>query len=274
MSERDAPFGTDLPQVDLPGVVSLGELEVCKRMAYRVAHDMGNIAAAIIGNAELIRRGIDETQPTFRRAGNIVRSMQLGQKLASHMELFLGQSSRDDQPVDFLGLVQPEVLDVLLRKLSFSVPLVPPAASSTAGTRAPPMPYVSRERIQHALLALLANAADALLDRPGKARVEAGLVMLDEAALAPLLAAPQTRPGEYVFMAVSDEGEGIAPEVLPHLFSPAFSTRMRQEGFGLSDTYGIICGQHGGAIGLWTEPERGTRVVLYVAADRPCPAFL
>lgn len=260
----------ELPQVHLAKIVSQAELEACGRMAYRVAHELGNVAAAVVGNADLIARGCDEASPVRRRVSNIVRAMGQASELARHMVLFLGQPSRDDQPLDVRALVSGPELDALLGGLPRPVPVV----VESLGSDPLPRPFASRDRIRVALAALLANAGDALVDRSGRAVVRTGCTTLDEAALVPLLCSPRTQPGPHVFLSVEDEGEGIGAVTLPHVFCPAFSTRMRQAGCGLADTFGIICRQHGGGIGLWTEPGRGTRVTLYIAAERSRPASL
>jgi len=261
----------NLPQIDLASLVATGELEACGRMAYRFAHEMGNATAAVVGNAELISRGVEETSPIYRRASNIVRAMNQVAGLARRMELCLGHSAHDDRPLNLLelcGEAQIESLcKTLPRPLTVSVSL--PAALENL-----PQPYVSHSRLQIALAALLANAADATVDRVAAAALTVAVCELAAADLAALLRSPHMTPGSYLAISVSDAGEGIAAEHLPHIFSPAFSTRMRQTGCGLSDVYGTICRQHGGGIALRTAPGRGTEVTLYIPAARPRPASL
>lgn len=270
MSGVEGEASRGLPQVNLAAAVSLSELDACGRMAYRVAHELGNVAAAVVGNADLISRGLDETSPIRRRAHNIVRAIGQASELARHMELFLGHPSRDDQPLNLRDLVAGPDFDALVRGLPRAVPVV----VEPIGAGELPCPYASRERMRIALAALLANAGDAMIDRMGRAVVRAGLTSLDAALLGPLLRSPRMVAGPHLFLSVEDDGEGIGALSLPHVFSPAFSTRMRQAGCGLADVYGIVCRQHGGGIGVWTEPGRGTRVTLYLAADRPRPASL
>lgn len=270
MPDVDGESARELPQANLAAIVSLAELDACGRMAYRVAHELGNVAASVLGNADLIARGCDEASPVRRRVSNIVRAVGQASDLARHMELFLGHPSRDDHPFDARALVSGAELEALLRGLPRPLPVV----VEPGGPDPLPQPYASKERLRHALAALLANAGDALVDRSGRAVVRTGCITLDADALAPLLRSPRMAPGLHVYLSVEDEGEGIGAVSLPHVFSPAFSTRMRQAGCGLADVYGIVCRQHSGGIGLWTAPGRGTRVMLYIAADRPRPAAL
>lgn len=267
---KDCTMDTELSRILLPQWISQGELEACSRMAYRIAHDLGNLTAAVAGNAELICRGAVEGSPVRRRAGNILTASEQALALARHMVMFLGHASRDDQPLDASALLRGAELGALLQGLPRSTPvIVEPSDPANL-----PHPYASVARIRHCLETLLANASDALVDRPGHARLRAARVTLEASAFSALLHHPQMQPGDCLLLSVEDEGEGIHEKTLPHLFTPAYSTRLRQPGFGLSDVYGILCRQHGGAIGLWTRPGTGTRVNLYLPANRPRPAAL
>jgi CheY-like chemotaxis protein len=77
--------------------------------------------------------------------------------------------------------------------------------------------------------------------------------------------------GQYVELAVRDEGTGIPPEVLPHLFEPLFTTKgALGTGLGLATCHGIAA-QAGGAITVESELRRGTtfRVYLPIAEAGP-----
>lgn len=76
-------------------------------------------------------------------------------------------------------------------------------------------------------------------------------------------------PGHYVELEVTDSGEGIDPDVMPHLFEPFFTTRPRGEGtgLGLASVYGIV-EQAGGSIEATSEVGAGaTFRILLPASD-------
>src|SRR5262249_81526 len=62
---------------------------------------------------------------------------------------------------------------------------------------------------------------------------------------------------------INDTGGGIAPEHLPHIFDPFYTTRYREggTGLGLSITYGIIT-EHGGTVDITSQVGHGTTVTL------------
>ena len=94
-----------LQRVHLPSVVSFTALDACGRMAYELAHELGNIATVVSGNAELIVRGLDAQSPIVRRSHNIAQAAGGMAEIARHLEYFLGHPSRDDRPLD-LSLLQ------------------------------------------------------------------------------------------------------------------------------------------------------------------------
>jgi signal transduction histidine kinase len=113
-------------------------------------------------------------------------------------------------------------------------------------------------QVQQVLTNLVMNGLQAM-KRPGTVRVRAAEVR----------ATPPASEGgdeaDYVRLDVEDEGDGIAPDVLPHVFEPFFTTKDVGEGtgLGLSVSYGLVR-DHGGWIGVRSEPGRGSCFSIYL----------
>ncbi len=72
-------------------------------------------------------------------------------------------------------------------------------------------------------------------------------------------------------LAVSDDGEGIDPEILDRLFDPFFTPAAGADaGLGLTICYRIV-NQHGGELLVHSEPGRGTRVAVLLPAASEDP---
>ncbi|NLI75149.1 MAG: response regulator [Candidatus Riflebacteria bacterium] len=77
-------------------------------------------------------------------------------------------------------------------------------------------------------------------------------------------------PGEYVRIAITDQGEGIASENLSRIFDPFFSTKRLGSGLGLATAYSIMK-RHDGLITVESEPGRGTTFALLLPRARTAP---
>ena len=120
---------------------------------------------------------------------------------------------------------------------------------------------VDESQLENALLSLAINARDAM---PGggtltfeTANVHLGHEYADSAE--------EVTPGQYVLIAVTDNGIGMPPEVKDRVFEPFFTTKEVGEGsgLGLSMVYGFIK-QSGGHVSIYSEPGEGTTVKLYL----------
>src|SRR5213080_5613413 len=82
--------------------------------------------------------------------------------------------------------------------------------------------------------------------------------------------------GEFVAIRVSDTGVGIAPDILPHVFEPYFTTKEvgKGTGLGLSQVYGFAK-QSGGTATIASTVGRGTVITLYLprTQDLPSPSI-
>lgn len=158
--------------------------------------------------------------------------------------------------LDFARPIKFELAPADLNGLAQDAARAAGAADGTATIRVdldPGIPPVTTdaERLRQALLNILGNAVQAVAGRQADIRLRTQRV--DERRLA---------------IIVADNGSGIAPEDMPRLFDPYFTTRRTGTGIGLAISRNIIEGL-GGRITVASEPERGTEVRIELPIDAP-----
>jgi len=79
-------------------------------------------------------------------------------------------------------------------------------------------------------------------------------------------------PGSYVRISVRDQGSGIAPEHLPRIFDPYFTTKPTGSGIGLTSVHSIVK-QHGGCVVVSSTPGSGTEFSVYLPALESKPSL-
>jgi two-component system cell cycle sensor histidine kinase/response regulator CckA len=119
---------------------------------------------------------------------------------------------------------------------------------------------VDPAQVEQIVVNLLVNAREAS-PRGGKVTIETANVVLDRDYLSNN---PTVKAGEYVLLAFSDSGSGIAPEIQDRIFEPFFTTKEGTEarGLGLATVYGIVK-QNGGHVAVYSEVGQGTTFRIY-----------
>jgi CheY-like chemotaxis protein len=123
--------------------------------------------------------------------------------------------------------------------------------------------HVDVGQLENAILNLAINSRDAM-PSGGKLLIRATRFKVDVAYLAER---PDVREGSYVMIEVGDTGTGMDPAIIERVFEPFFTTKEvgKGTGLGLSMVYGFLK-QSGGHARIYSEPEHGTSVKLYLPA--------
>ena len=241
------------------------KMEAIGRLAGGVAHDFNNLLTVIIGHVEM---AMTPLAPAARVRGDleeIRNATRRGAALTHQLLAFARRQVILPQVIDLNDLLQ-RVDAMLNRVIGEDIELLYRPATSVRAVKVDPT------QVEQVLLNLAINARDAM-PRGGKLTLETADVRLDESYA---VQHAEVTPGEYVMIAVSDTGVGMAADVKAHLFEPFFTTKEHGAGtgLGLATCYGIVR-QHGGHLWVYSEPDRGTTFKIYFpAVDAVAPAQL
>ncbi len=231
------------------------KMEAIGQLTGGLAHDFNNMLAVVMGSLNILKRRI------LRQEGGLERFVdaamdgaQRAAVLTHRLLAFSRQQPLTPEPIDVNKLVAG-MSELLRRTLGENLRLETVLAGGLWRTHA------DASQLENALLNLAVNARDAMPDT-GRLTIETANAHLDESYAA---AHSDVPAGQYVMVAVSDTGSGMSPEVKAKVFDPFFTTKTtgKGTGLGLSQVYGFVK-QSGGHVKIYSEPEQGTTVKLYL----------
>ena len=219
-----------------------------------VAHDFNNILTVITGTIGILADAVAEDPQLSAIAKMIDDAAERGASLTRHLLAFARKQPLQPREIDVNTLVA-ETIKLLRPTLGEQIQIKPQLAADAWPA------LVDPNQLTTAILNLSLNARDAM-PGGGKLVVETGNVHLDEGYAA---MNGDVAVGNYVMIAVSDTGTGIAPDNLERVFDPFFTTKEvgKGTGLGLSMVFGFVK-QSNGHIKIYSEVGHGTTVKIYL----------
>ncbi len=235
-------------------LVQAQKMEMVGRLAGGVAHDFNNMLAAILMRAELALMQTDESSPMHRHLSEIQKTAQRSADLTRQLLGFARKQTIAPKVLDVNTLVG-SMNTMLQRIIGEQIELVWQPQPDLWPVRLDP------SQVDQILMNLVVNARDAIANE-GRITIEMANVTLDEHYRQQW---PDLRPGDYVMLAVSDNGAGMDQQTLDHIFEPFFTTKPQGKGtgLGLATVYGIVQ-QNQGHIQVYSEPQFGTTFKVYL----------
>ncbi|MEO5829270.1 MAG: PAS domain S-box protein [Rhodanobacter sp.] len=229
-------------------------LEAIGQLTGGVAHDFNNLLTVMLGNAEILVEKL-AGQPRLLELAEMTRTAAVrGADLTHRLLAFARRQPLEPTAVQVNALISS--INVLLRRtLGGQVEIETIQAAGLWEA------LVDAAQLEGALLNLCLNARDAMADG-GRLTIESANVWIDQAYADQYI---EVKPGQYVLVAVSDTGSGIAAEHLERVFEPFFTTKEagKGTGLGLSMVYGFVKQSHG-HIKIYSEPGQGSTIKMYL----------
>jgi PAS domain S-box-containing protein len=212
-----------------------------------VAHEVNSPLTGILAFGQILQMEASTSEESRRAADTIVSEAKRAARIVGKLLTFARQNPPEKMRTD-LNQVLQDTIELRRYPLKMQqIALVVELADALPVTWADPF------QLQQVFINLLSNAEQAVVSRGGERRITVRT----------------ERRGSSLVASVADTGPGIAPEHLPHIFNPFYTTKPRGvgTGLGLSISFGIVR-EHGGTLQVQSEPGKGAvfEVSLQVVA--------
>ncbi|MEM8916793.1 MAG: ATP-binding protein, partial [Pseudomonadota bacterium] len=235
------------------------KMQAIGQLAGGIAHDFNNLLTAMIGFCDLLllRHKVGDSSFT-----DIMQIKQNANRAANLVRQLLAFSRQQTLQPRLITVTDPiaELSHLLQRLIGENIEL------EMIHGRDLGLVMADAGQLEQVIINLAVNARDAM-PSGGKLQIKTGSL----ATSAPIRHGnDEMPPGDYIYIRVSDTGEGISPTNLDRIFEPFFSTKDvgKGTGLGLSTVYGIIR-QTEGYIGVSSKVGEGTELTIYLPVAQP-----
>ncbi|MGK2907873.1 MAG: PAS domain S-box protein [Desulfuromonadales bacterium] len=230
------------------------KIESVGRLAGGVAHDFNNMLSVIIGRTELAQMRSRKPESLHNDLDQILQAAMRSRDITQKLLAFARKQIIAPRVLDLNETVE-SMLTMLKQLLGENIDLIWQPKENLWPVELDP------SQMDQILANLCINARDSI-DDIGKMTIETDRVSLDQAYCHDHAGFV---PGDFVMLAVSDDGCGMDKETLDKIFEPFFTTKPtgKGTGLGLSMVYGVVK-QHNGFINVYSEPDEGTTFKIYL----------
>jgi PAS domain S-box-containing protein len=229
------------------------KMESIGRLAGAVAHDFNNMLTVILGFAGLAKTRLQEPEVLQRHLDEIGKAAERSREITQQLLGFSRRQIIAPKPANLNSIIE-ELRHPLARLIGEDIELLfdPDPDLWQA--------LLDSSQINQIVINLAVNARDAM-PKGGKLTIETANVRVTEEYAR---GQATCTPGDYVVVAISDNGGGMSSETQAHIFEPFFTTKERGKGtgLGLATVYGIV-EQNGGFVNVYSEIDKGTTFRIY-----------
>ena len=230
------------------------KMEAIGQLAGGVAHDFNNMLNIILGYSQMALMKIEISSPLHTNIQEIMNAARRSADLVRQLLAFARKQTIAPKTLDLNDAVAG-TLNMLRKLIGENIDLLWMPAANLWSVKMDPA------QVDQIVANLAVNARDSI-PGVGKITIETGKAEFDEAYCAQHA---DFVPGQYVLLAVSDNGCGMDKETREQIFDPFFTTKEvgKGTGMGLSTVYGIVK-QNNGFIDVYSEPGKGTTFRIYL----------
>jgi PAS domain S-box-containing protein len=230
------------------------KMEAIGQLAGGVAHDFNNMLNIILGYSQLALMKIEPSGLLYTNIQEIINAARRSADIVRQLLAFARKQTIAPKALDLNDTVAG-TLNMLRKLIGEDIDLLWMPAVSLWQVK------MDSAQVDQLLANLAVNARDSI-SGVGKITIETGKAEFNETYCAQYT---DFIPGQYVLLAVSDNGCGMDKETLEKIFEPFFTTKEvgKGTGMGLATVYGIVK-QNNGFINVYSEPGKGTTFKIYL----------
>lgn len=239
------------------------KMEAIGKLAGGVAHDYNNMLSVILGYSELSLLHTQPGEPIYENLLEINKAAERSKSVTRQLLAFARKEAIDPQVLDLNTTIE-SMLKMIRRLIGENIDLTWRPKAGKWLIRMDP------SQIDQILANLCVNAKDAITN-VGKITIETSTVTFDEHYCAEHAGFV---PGDFVMLAVTDNGSGMDRKTLERIYEPFFTTKGpgKGTGLGMSTVYGIVK-QNKGMVEVDSEIGLGTTIRIYLPRSKGEPAI-
>jgi PAS domain S-box-containing protein len=229
------------------------KMESIGRLAGGIAHDFNNLLTAILGNTEIALLDMRDDDPTKEYLPVVLQAARSAAELTKQLLSFSRRQIIDPKTVNLNDIIR-SMEKMLIRLIGENIILKTILQDDLCCVK------VDVSQMQQILVNLAVNARDAM-PYGGLLIIETANVVLEQAYCEKHA---YSCIGSHAMLSVSDSGEGIAPDIMDHIFEPFYTTKKEGKGtgLGLATVYGAVK-QNNGSIYAYSEKGHGANFKVY-----------
>ncbi len=230
------------------------KMESIGRLAGGVAHDYNNALTAIMGFTELAMMNADPAGPLHDDLNQVLKAGRRAKEITRQLLAFARKQTISPKVLN-LNMNIESMYKMLQHLIGEDIDFIWLPGKNLWPVKMDP------SQIDQILANLCVNARDSIAG-VGKITIETDIAVLDEAYCADHAGFV---PGEFVLLAVSDNGCGMDKKTQDNIFEPFFTTKAidKGTGLGLATVYGIVK-QNNAFINVYSEKGKGTTIKIYL----------
>ncbi|MBI9104957.1 MAG: PAS domain-containing protein [Spirochaetales bacterium] len=230
------------------------KMESVGQLAGGVAHDFNNMLSVILGYTELALEQVEPSSSMYHKLQEIYNASRRSADITKQLLAFARKQTIEPEILD-LNTSLENILLLLRRLIGENITLSWLPGEGLGQIKMDP------SQLDQLLTNLCINSRDAIAG-VGKITVETDMISFDDEYCEDH---PGFISGDYILLAVSDDGCGMDKEILLKIFEPFFTTKEigQGTGLGLATVYGIVK-QNDGFINVYSEPDFGTTFNIYL----------